>query len=149
MPTLDYWERPELHRNFIDRSYLSVLLLNYIPTLLILTKLTKTNSAKGGKPNMTQQIGTAGIEPARWLFPRFFCQDRSHPGVKGYLAQKCPITHARPCGRIPNFLRSDMHHILKGAPYFRITRPLRFQISHSTGFLVTNRRRIRFTICFD
>ena len=49
----------------------------------------------------------------------------------------------------PSELRSDMHHIPKGAPYFRIARPLRFQISHSTGFLVTNRRRIRFTICFD
>ena len=38
-----------------------------------------------------------------------------------------------------------MRHILKGASYFRIARPLRFQLSHSTGFLVTDRRRIRFT----
>ena len=111
MPTLDYWERPELHRNFIDRSYLSVLLLNYIPTLLILTKLTKTNSAKGGKPNMTQQIGTAGIEPARWLFHCFFCQDRSHTGVKGYFAQKCPITHTRIMREDPQFPTS------RNAPY--------------------------------
>ena len=52
---------------------------------------------------MTQQIGTAGIEPARWLFPCFFCQDRSHPGVKGYLAQKCPITHTRTLREDPQF----------------------------------------------
>lgn len=31
--------------------------------------------------------------------------------------------------------RPDMHHIPKGAPYFRIARPLRFRISHSAGFL--------------
>lgn len=43
-------------------------------------------------------------------------------------------------------LRSDVHHIPKGASYFRIARPLRFRVSHSTGFLVTNRRRIRITM---
>lgn len=49
------------------------------------------------------------------------------------------------CKLYPFELRSDMRHILKGASYFRIARPLRFQLSHSTGFLVTDRRRIRFT----
>ena len=42
-------------------------------------------------------------------------------------------------------LRPEMHHIPKGASYFRIARPLRFQVSHSTDFLGVNRRRIRFT----
>ena len=37
-----------------------------------------------------------------------------------------------------------LRHILKGASYFCIARPLHFQISHSTGFLGTNRRGIRF-----
>ena len=50
--------------------------------------------------------------------------------------------HLRPC--LPISSCSDMHHIPKGAPYFCIARPLHFRISHSTGFLGTNRRRIRF-----
>ena len=88
-------------------------------------------------------IGTAGIEPAQWLFPCFCCWDRSIqsqrlPQINSVLL---PITC--PCKRVPNTLRSEMHHIPKGAPYFCIARPLHFQISHSTGFLDTNRRRIR------
>ena len=50
-----------------------------------------------------------------------------------------------PAALHPIELPSEMHHIPKGASYFRIARPLRFQVSHSTGFLVTNRRRIRLT----
>lgn len=46
----------------------------------------------------------------------------------------------------PFKLRSDMHRIPKGASYFRVARPLRFRISHSTGFLDANRRRIRLSL---
>ena len=63
-----------------------------------------------------EAVGTAGFEPASM---------RAH----GHTA-------------LPFELRSDVHRIPKGASYFRIARPLRFQVSHSTGFLVTNRRRI-------
>ena len=77
------------------------------------------------------QIGTAGIEPA------------SQVGGE-------PLVIYRQSSTIE--LRSVVRHIPKGASYFRIARPLRFQLSHSTDFLGVNRRRIRFRlpcICFD
>ena len=52
--------------------------------------------------------------------------------------------HPRPC--FPISSRSDMRRIPKGVSYFRITRPLRFQISRSTGFLGATRRRIRLSL---
>lgn len=74
--------------------------------------------------NERKQIGTTGFEPA------------SQVGGE-------PLVVYRQSSSIE--LRSEMHHIPKGASYFRIARPLRFRVSRSTGFLVTNRRRIRFT----
>ena len=53
------------------------------------------------------QTGLAGFEP-------------TNPGVKVL----CLTAWRQPY----------MHRILKGAPYFRIAGPLRFQISHSTDF---------------
>ena len=50
------------------------------------------------------------------------------------------------CELFPFELRSEMPHIPKGASYFRIARPLRFRVSHSTGFLDANRRRIRLSL---
>ena len=73
--------------------------------------------------------------PSRPLFYR----------VKATLLKSVLLPITRPCGKAPNALRSDMRHIPKGASYFRIARPLRFQVSHSTGFLDANRRRIRLT----
>ena len=70
----------------------------------------------------SEAVGTAGFEPV------------SQVGDE-------PLVVYRQSSTIE--LRSDVHRIPKGASYFRIARPLRFQVSHSTGFLVTNRRRIR------
>ena len=114
-----------------------------IDTLRLLATLATLRCAiRGFTAFLLMRIGTAGIEPAQWLFPCFFCQDRSYR-VKATLLKSVLLPITRPCGKAPNALRSDMRHIPKGAPYFCIARPLHFRISHSTRFLVAHRRRIR------
>ena len=81
-------------------------------------------------------VGTVGFEPT--TTPAFPLSYRIYLIPVGFE----PTTRAA----FPFKLRSDMHRIPKGASYFRIARPLRFRIFHSTGFLDANRRGIRLSL---
>lgn len=90
------------------------------------------------------RIGTAGIEPALWLFPCFFCQDRSYR-VKATLLKSVLLPITRPLregSQCPTFRNAPYPQrctLLLRMPdqrIFRFLTRLTFRVSTGGGFVL-------------